>query len=42
MNIEEVDKKYIHKFNIDMKDGISDKVANEVAEALMLPPSLNS
>jgi len=42
MNIEEVDKKYIHKFNIDINDGITDQMCREVADALLLPKSLHS
>jgi len=40
MSIEEVDSKYIHKFPININEGITDKVAQEVAKSLNLPPSL--
>lgn len=41
MSIEEVDPQFIHKFYVNFQDGITDQIAREVAEALMLPKSLN-
>ena len=40
MNIEEVDKKFINKFQIDVKKGLTSEIAHEAAKALKLPAKL--
>jgi succinyl-CoA synthetase beta subunit len=40
MSIEEVDSKYIHKYPININQGITQEIAEDVAKNLHLPPSL--
>lgn len=39
-SIEEVDPKFIHKYPIKVKEGLTTETAQEIAKSLMLPPSL--